>query len=137
VDLVDAAGVEQDALRQRRLAAVDVRGDADVAQLEQRLQGHNRSKLKREHGTGGQASCNQRCAATRTLSSSATTCAAAAACAESRRVDGSQNGEAQASRAPAGCRRASGAARRAAARSALCSDAMISAARKEQFSFAA
>jgi hypothetical protein len=38
MNLVDAPCVKENTLRQRRLAGVDVRGDADVAQLQQALQ---------------------------------------------------------------------------------------------------
>ena len=65
VDLVDAAGVEQDALRQRGLAAVDVRGDANVAQLVQRLANTTEARGGVVSATRGDANGVQRCAVAR------------------------------------------------------------------------
>ena len=73
VNLVDAACVEQDALRQRRLPAVYVCGDADIAQVGERLRNEdgellrqNRTVTRRKRralsssATGAGASCEER-----------------------------------------------------------------------------
>ena len=50
-DLVDHAGVEEDALGERRLAGVDVRGDADVARPLQRKRAVRRIRILRRRLT--------------------------------------------------------------------------------------